>query len=149
MDFRVTFKNISNSPNLANYAKEKLLDKITKYVQNPIEAHVTFTKDGQRRLIQCNVFAKEAFNVIVSAEAENMRLAIDRLADKLESRLRRRKEKIKDRKRSKNASILELIHQPENYGAPSFHESIDADDLIKYEQARLQRKQVAQPLAGR
>jgi ribosomal subunit interface protein len=111
MDFQLTFKNMHRSASLAAYAQEKIGEKIHKYVRNPIETHLTFVVEGKERVIQCQVFARNKFNITVEARGDYMIECIDRLSDKLETRLRRKKEKMRSHK-SKARPLLSLVENP-------------------------------------
>lgn len=146
MEFRLTFKNMHSSPALAAYAQDKLQEKIEKYVHSPIEAHVTFSVNGKDRMAHCQVFAHDRFNVQVEARGAYMLSCVDRLADKLDARLRRRKEKVKSHKVG-NGSLLSLVEDPGAFATGPLakigvgaeadaEESIDAAEIVRYEKNR-------------
>ena len=117
MQFQFSFKHMDSSPALQSYAEEKIKEKIQKFASKPIDAHVIFSVDG--------------FNVEVEHTCGDMYGSVDMLVDKLSSQLKKQKDKLKDHKNPKLVDNLRVIADTTELEVP-----IDADDLLKYEEAR-------------
>lgn len=134
MEFRAYFKHMQSSLPLYAYAEKKLGDRIAKYVRDPIEAHVTFSK-GTDCYVSCQVVAGQGFSLTVEhSDPETMYSCIDVLADKLDRRLRRQKEKIRSHKVRREPVHLDL-YRVQAAPMPSA-EAIDAAEVIRFEEAR-------------
>lgn len=137
MEFRVYFKHMDSSLPLYAYAEKKLGERIGKYSLDPLEAHVTFDVDGDNHRAQCQV-SGTGFNVTVEhADPENMYSCIDILADKLDRRLRRQKEKLRSHKIRRVAELDLYRAARAEQEELEMSESVDAAAVIRFEQARL------------
>jgi putative sigma-54 modulation protein len=96
MQVSVTFRRIDASDTLRNYAEEKL-GRIKKYVEDPIEAHVVLSVEKFRHIAEVTINA-DGFRINGAEETEDMYSAIDMVVDKLESQIKRYREKLKQRK---------------------------------------------------
>jgi len=101
MQTNVTFRHMPSSDALRGYVDTKL-QKVKKYLDEPIEAHVTLTaeKDRHRAAIQI-----EAHGTLVKAEhsTSDMYATLDFAIDKIEKQLRRHKDKAKQHHGSTHA----------------------------------------------
>lgn len=134
MQCRFSFKHMKTSEALVEYAENKITQKIEKYSTKPIEAHVTFSVEGQEQKVHCGVTGGDGFNFQVDASSVDMYGSVDLLLDKLEVQLKRQKEKLKKHKRPKTLKQLELVEYVAKDDCDSI--PVDADDLIKYEKAK-------------
>ena len=101
MEFRAFFKHMETSEPLKDYAERKLLDSTETYVHKPVQLTVTFSLDGGEYHTSCHVFG-DGLSMHVEAKVDtNMYSCVDLLQDKLEERLRRRKERLTDQKRDR------------------------------------------------
>jgi ribosomal subunit interface protein len=145
MEFRVFFKHMDSSLALYAYAEKKLGERIAKYVQDPIEALVTFRRGGEENLVSCQVIAGQGFSLTVEhADSESLYSCVDFLSDKLDRRLRRQKEKIRSHK-VRRLPDLGLYRSVSQLSAGSAAEvrpetaeasGVDAAEVIRFEQAR-------------
>lgn len=143
MEFRAYFKHMESSLPLYAYAEKKLGEKIGKYVRDPIEAHVTFSCGGElNNSVSCQVIAGQGFSLTVEhSDPETLYSCVDILADKLDRRLRRQKEKLRSHKARRLASELDVYRKDQSSGADALvnaasGEGVDAAELIRFEQAR-------------
>ena len=97
MQVTVTFRHMETSEALKAYAEEKL-DRLKKYIDEPIVAQVYLTVEKKiRHIAEISLTAKGI--TIKAAEATNdMYAAIDAVVDKMERQLRRYKERLKEHK---------------------------------------------------
>jgi len=96
MQTSVTFKNLDSSDNLRSYVADKL-DRFDKYLYNPAEASVVLSVEKFRHIAEINITG-DRLNINGKEETENMYAAIDMVLDKLESQIKKNKEKTRERK---------------------------------------------------
>ncbi len=93
MQTNVTFRHMPSSDALRAHVETKLL-KVKKYLDEPIEAHVTMTAEKSRHRAAIQI---EAHGTLVKAEhsTSDMYATIDLALEKIEKQLRRHKDKSK------------------------------------------------------
>ncbi len=128
MQFQFSFKHMETSVALQNYAEDKIKEKVKKYVTKPIDAQVTFHVEKQSHRAHCSLRGGDGFSVEVDHVCEDMYGSIDQMIDKLDIQLKRQKEKLKNHKNKKTVKHLSVVN-------PDADSAIDAEDLLKYEQA--------------
>jgi len=96
MQTSVTFKNLDSSDNLRSYVSDKL-DRFDKYLYNPAEASVVLSVEKFRHIAEINING-DRLNVNGKEETIDMYSAIDMVLDKLESQIKKNKEKTHDRR---------------------------------------------------
>lgn len=96
MQTSVTFKNLDSSDNLRSYVSDKL-DRFDKYLYNPAEASVVLSVEKFRHIAEINIKG-DRLNINGKEETEDMYSAIDMVLDKLESQIKKNKEKTHDRR---------------------------------------------------
>ena len=137
MQFQFSFKQMEKSSLISNYAQKKLADKIQKFVMHPIELNITFSKDKYNFITKCSFVGSGGINVDVQHSGTDIYGCIDKLADKLLAQVKKQKSKnqslrFRPSKISKidnsNVSVKDLKIYDDEY--------IDAEDMLKFEQAR-------------
>lgn len=137
MDCRFSFKKVKKSDVLIEFAQPKILAKIEKYTTKPIDAHVTFSKEGFEFTVRCTLKGGDGFNSQVEATADDLYNALDIALEKLEAQLKKQKEKIKRHKFPEGSNIRHLRLVPNEASSDDWDSiPIDAADLIKYEKSR-------------
>jgi len=96
MQTSVTFKNLDSSDNLRSYVSDKL-DRFDKYLYNPAEASVVLSVEKFRHIAEINING-DRLNINGKEETIDMYSAIDMVLDKLESQIKKNKEKTHDRR---------------------------------------------------
>ncbi|MBW1980409.1 MAG: ribosome-associated translation inhibitor RaiA [Deltaproteobacteria bacterium] len=96
MQVSVTFRKIDASETLRNYAEEKLY-RIKKYVEDPIEAHVVLSVEKFRHVAEVTINAN-GIRIKGAQQTEDMYSAIDMAVDKLESQIKKYRERLKQHK---------------------------------------------------
>ena len=96
MQTSVTFKNIDSSENLKTYVSDKL-DRFDKYLYNPAEANVVLSVEKFRHIAEINIKG-DRLNINGKEETEDMYSAIDMVLDKLESQIKKSKEKLTEKR---------------------------------------------------
>ena len=93
MQLNITFRQFGASDSLKEYAREKV-DKVNKYLDRAGEAHVVLSLE--RHLHHADITIHSGAWVLRGREkSEDMYASIDLAMDKIESQLRRYKEKLK------------------------------------------------------
>ena len=98
MIISVTFRNGEGEAWQKEYVDEKL-QKLKKYVDNAVEAHVILSVEKFRNVAEINL-AANGLNVNAKEEEKDMRLAIDNAIVKIERQLKKHKEKTREHKNS-------------------------------------------------
>lgn len=96
MQTSVTFKNLDSSENLRAYVSDKL-DRFDKYLYNPAEANVVLSVEKFRHIAEINIKG-DRLNINGKEETEDMYSAIDMVLDKLETQIKKHKEKTRERR---------------------------------------------------
>ena len=99
MQVTTTFRHMEQSDALKTYAEEKL-DRVAKYIDEPINVQVYFTVEKKIRHIVEIVIVAKGISTKASEATNDMYAAIDAVIDKIERQLKRYKEKIKAHKPS-------------------------------------------------
>jgi putative sigma-54 modulation protein len=97
MQVTTTFRHMEQSDSLKSYAEEKL-DRVAKYIDEPINVQVYFTVEKKIRHIVEIVIAAKGISTKASEATNDMYAAVDAVIDKIERQLKRYKEKIKAHK---------------------------------------------------
>jgi len=97
MQVTTTFRHMEQSDALKSYAEEKL-ERLTKYIDEPINVQVYFAVEKKIRHIVEIVITAKGINTKASEATNDMYAAIDAVLDKIERQLKRYKEKIKAHK---------------------------------------------------
>ncbi len=100
MQVAVTFRNTGSESWFKDYVTERL-NKIQKYIDKPVEAHVVLSVEKFRNVAEINIMAK-GINLVGKEEAKDMQLAIDNVIDKIERQIKKHKEKSRDHKSNAN-----------------------------------------------
>jgi len=93
MKISVTFRNTEGENWQKEYVAERL-DKLKKYIDNPVDARVILSVEKFRNAAEINLMAN-GLNINGKEEEKDMVLAIDKAIEKIERQLKKRKEKIR------------------------------------------------------
>ncbi len=96
MQTSVTFKNLDPSEHLKSYVRDKL-DRFDRYLHNPAEANVVLSVEKFRHIAEINI-SGDRLTIIGKEETNDMYSAIDMTLDKLETQIKKSKEKIRSRR---------------------------------------------------
>ncbi len=140
MEMRAYFKHIDSSLPLYAYAEKKLGSLCSRYLLNPIEAHLTFFLEGGRHCVSCKVADGGGYFIQVDSEDDtNFFSCIDQLKDRLDESLRRQKERRQFRKMPQEwLAHAQSGDEPPNFGdeETAGEEAVDAAYVINFEKAR-------------
>jgi len=134
MRLKVNGVHLDIGESLQEYVNTKLLPLVEKYFPQSIEGTVTFSKRSAFFHAEINVHAKRNIVLNSNAEADDVYAAFDQACSKMEKRLRRHKNKIKDHsKRSEAMDAMKIRHLVLNgtdYNATEKDEEIDKHPAI-------------------
>jgi putative sigma-54 modulation protein len=111
MQTSVTFKNLDPSDNLKAYVRDKL-DRFDKYLYNPAEANVVLMVEKFRHIAEVNIIG-DRLNINGKEETGDMYSAIDMVLDKLETQIKKNKQKIRDRRGGSKTGIKGMVSTAE------------------------------------
>lgn len=101
MQVSVTFRQMDPSDALRDYASRKLEHTVRKYIHAPIDAQATFSIEKFWHIAKFNLQVRGLL-IKTEEKSEDMYASVDLALDKLERRLRRYKDKIRNHKPSQN-----------------------------------------------
>jgi ribosomal subunit interface protein len=141
MEFRAYFKHMDSSLPLFAYAEKKVSEKVEKFVNNPVEGHITFSVENGLNKVQFHLLAGGGLKIVMGSEDEmSMYSAVDQLVEKLEKKLRRHKEKLRNHKLKPADLELfnfdDLLAKEPKQNSYVLEEAIDAKYVIEFEKAR-------------
>lgn len=96
MIIAVTFRNTEGEAWQKEYVDERL-QKLKKYVDYPVEAHVVLSVEKFRNAVEINL-SGNGFNINAKEEEKDMHLAIDNAIVKIERQLKKQREKNRNHK---------------------------------------------------
>jgi putative sigma-54 modulation protein len=97
MDINVTFRNMEATDALRQHALNKA-DKLHKFTKNPISLHFILNAEQHKNHIAEIVFLSDHQRYTSTASTNDMYASIDEAIHKLETQLRKHKERIKGHK---------------------------------------------------
>lgn len=113
MQIRVTGKHIDVGTALTTHVEQRLNDVIGKYAERPVEAHVTFSKDGHEFVCDASVHMSTGMHTQAKGKANEVYDSFEGSLDRMEKQLRRYKRRLKNHHQDRTDPI-------ETIGAPSF-----------------------------
>ncbi|NBQ54493.1 MAG: ribosome-associated translation inhibitor RaiA, partial [Proteobacteria bacterium] len=151
MEMQFYFKDMRSSDSLRNYAEGKLREKVNKLATKPVIAHVTFSLQLPKKKVHVHFHNGIGGSMEIEVLDDDMYAAIDKLIDKFDGQLRRKKELLKGHRNifARALKFRELFIGPYSRltglatkGLPDQNKkdevdaSIDASEVIKLETAR-------------
>jgi ribosomal subunit interface protein len=141
MFFQFAFKKMDPSDSLMTMAIDKIESRIKTFSGHCINPQLTFSSYRGMQKIHFSMLTNDGFKIEVSHSGPDMYAEIDEVADRIESQLRKHKERLRDHKGQSgiraaagamsdgylDRSWDDLLHEPK---------TIDAEDILKYETAR-------------
>jgi putative sigma-54 modulation protein len=88
MRLDVTFRNLDTSDKLREYC-DRRLQKVGRFLKDEAEAHVVLRVEKHRELAEVTITGVRGRTHVASAEASDLRTAIDAVSHKLEQAVRR------------------------------------------------------------
>jgi putative sigma-54 modulation protein len=97
----VTFRHTQPTAALKRYVEQKI-QRLGKYFDHPLEAHVTLAVDGRERHLAELELHTPGATVLAKEEHQDLYAAIDLAIDKVERQITKQKEKTKLERRKSN-----------------------------------------------
>ncbi len=100
MDITISFRHIAPDENLKKYVEEKL-SRLQKYVEIPLDLHVVLSLERKYRQRVDVMFTLNGVVINAHEVMNDMYAAVDKILDKLEMRLKKYRDKIKQYREGK------------------------------------------------
>ena len=114
MQVIVTFRHVEPTEGLRQHAEQKV-QRVHKYLQHPIEAHVILSVEKQRHIAEVQLSASH-LNVTATEETDDLYSAIDLAMSKIERQVKKHTAKVKDHKGPSNATATPMAGENERPG---------------------------------
>lgn len=96
MTLRISGKNLDIGEALRSQVKERVAGALSKYFDGTYSGHVTVARDGAGFRTDCILHLASGVTLEASGAAQDAYASFDQTADRIERRLRRYKQRIKD-----------------------------------------------------
>jgi len=96
MQVQVSGHHLDVGDSLRAHVQERLQASVSKYFDRPVDAHVTFSKEGHEFRADCAVHLASGLHVTTQARAGDAYAAFDLGVERMEKRLRRYKRRLKN-----------------------------------------------------
>lgn len=100
MDITISFRHIAPDENLKKYVEEKL-SRLQRYVEIPLDLHVVLSLERKYRQRVDVMFTMNGVVINAHEVMNDMYAAVDKILDKLETRLKRYRDKVKQYREGK------------------------------------------------
>jgi ribosomal subunit interface protein len=105
MTFHIAGKNMDIGEALRSHAEQRIGSAIEKFFGRGSNTHVVVEHEGTGFRAECTVHLDSGSVLSAQASNHDARLAFDQAADKLETQLRRYKEKLRDHTGKDSATL--------------------------------------------
>jgi putative sigma-54 modulation protein len=102
MSLRISGKNLDVGEALRGQAETRVAAALSKYYEGGYQGHVTVDKDGTAFRTDGVLHLSSGITLEASATAHDPYASLDKMAERIEKRLRRYKRRLKDRSASAN-----------------------------------------------
>lgn len=96
MQLTITGKQIDIGSALRTYVQEKVTQSVGKYFDRPVDAAVTFSRDGHEYRADCSVHLASGLHLQSQGRSTDIYASFDGAIERMEKRLRRYKGRIRD-----------------------------------------------------
>lgn len=97
MSLRISGKNLDVGEALRGQAETRVAAAVSKYYEGGYQGHVTVDKDGSAFRTDTVIHLSSGITLEASATAHDAYASLDKMAERIEKRLRRYKRRLKDR----------------------------------------------------
>lgn len=111
MQLSVNGKQIDIGDALRGHIEDSLLPIVTKYFENPTDAHVSLTREGKGFKADITVHVGKGIMIQGHASSEDAYAAYDTAAVHVAKRLRRYKRRLRDHHRDRDESAAHMLAQ--------------------------------------
>jgi len=110
MDITISFRHIEPDENLKAYVEEKL-SRLQKYVEIPLDIHVVLSLERSYRQRVDVMFTVNGVVINAHEVMSDMHAAVDKILDKLETRLKRYRDKVKRYREDKPKRVAGAVQE--------------------------------------
>jgi len=131
MSIQIVNKGIDISPALRDRVSDRVMDGITKYFDRPGEAYIVIEREGQHGFqVHCSIHLPTGAMLQTSAKSGNdAYAAADAAMEKLETRLRRYKRKLRNHHKGKRSmEAEEALYAVLQAGQTQAETEVDEED---------------------
>ena len=129
MNISTTARHYDLAPALKDYTEEKV-QHLKRYFDHIVNAHVVFSLEKYRHKVEITLHVNGR-DFASEEESEDMYVSVDRSIEKLESQLKRHKDKIKRRKSQQ--SVADIAGDPDAAEADRERIEAEAEDVEETE----------------
>ena len=105
MRIQVSGKQIDIGEACASHVEDRLNETVGKYFDRPVDAVVTFARDGHAFIADSSVHLSTGMTVQATSRAEDIYTSFEGAVDRMEKQLRRYKRRLKDHHRDRQDPI--------------------------------------------
>jgi len=118
MGLRISGKNLDLGEALRGQVQDRISDAMTKYFGGGFSGHVTVAKDGAGFRTECSLHLDSGIVLQSAGEAPDAYASFDQAADRIETRLKRYKNRLRDHHAdADNGDPLSyVVFESPNYG---------------------------------
>lgn len=127
MTLRVSGKHMDVGDAFRGHIEERINDAVTKYFDAGYSGQVTLVKSGSRFSADCTIHLDSGSTLQSSGEAQEPQLAFEMAAEKISTRLRRYKRRLKSRQNTGNNANYDDIAYRVMAPLPEEEEDLPAD----------------------
>lgn len=106
MSLRISGKNLDVGEALRGQAEARVAAALSKYYEGGYQGHVTVGKDGTAFKTDGVLHLSSGITLEASATAHDAYASLDKMAERIEKRLRRYKRRLKDRSASNGRDVV-------------------------------------------
>lgn len=125
MQITVSGKQIDVGEALRVHVEDNLGAAVAKYFDRPVDAHVVFSRSGHEFTCDSSVHLPTGLTAQAHAASNDIYVAFDQAADRLEKQLRRHKRRLKDHHKNRTQPV-EMM-QATSYVLRGYDESEEAE----------------------
>ena len=112
MQINVTFRHMESSPHVKDYIGDKL-QKVKKYLNEPIEANVVLSTEKFRHTVDVSITANSGFAINGVESLEDLYAAIDNVMAKIERQIKKQLKKLQRPKGKGHEFKMHVLTAPE------------------------------------
>lgn len=109
MDIQINGKQIDIGDALREHVSGRIEDRVSKYFDRAVDAQVTFSREAHLIRVDCSVHAGHAIVMQSHASSADPYAAFDQALDRIETRLRRYKRRLRNHHAAAKAAAAELV----------------------------------------
>ena len=105
MSLRISGKHMDIGEAFRTRIEERINDAVSKYFAGSVTGHITVVKSGSRFSAECVLHLSSGAVLQTTGQAQDPQGAFDAAAERLETRLRRYKRRLKSRSNKQNENV--------------------------------------------